>query len=126
MATAADIDEAIELVVVNVLSEQATMDVALSTWLVIFGPQLTPTGSAPFFPLDENKPAERTVRDWQVPTRRTLGEVPAGGVAPDWLAEEVITVVNRTLQATKFARLDGRITQDQEDGVVYQYNQAWD
>ena len=85
---------------------------------------MTPTGSAPFCPVDEAKADQRTVRNWQIPSQRVRGELPIGAAFP-WQSQTVIDVVNRTLQAVKFARQDGRISQDQEDGVVAQYNIAW-
>jgi hypothetical protein len=114
----ADINEAIDKVVENVLPKGATMAANLAQWLVLFGPTINN-------PFDENKPDERTVRDWQVPTRRAFGEIPDTGVSPIWLTEEIVTIVNATLEAVRAANAAGRITQAQEDDVVAQYNIAW-
>jgi hypothetical protein len=121
---AVNIQEAIDEVAANVLNHAGTLDSSMDTWLVIFGPLLTKTGTAPYYPFDEEDAGERTVRNWQIPSLRIRGELPAG-VSQFWQAETVIDVVNRTLEATKFARQNGYISQNQEDSVVYQYNQAW-
>jgi hypothetical protein len=115
---AANIDEAIADVVTNVIIKAPVMATALSLWLVIFGPTISN-------PFDENKPGQRTVRDWQVPTRRAFGEIPDTGVSPDWLTEEIISIVNATLEAVRAANAAGRISQAQEDDTVAQYNIAW-
>jgi hypothetical protein len=118
----ANIDDAIRFTPTNVYG-QADLGAALDSWVAIFGPTL-PTSGPPYYPFDEQSEDQRTCRNWWIPSRRVRGELPSSGwLEPDY--EKVIDLVSDTLFAVKYARINGRITQDQEDAVVDQYNIAW-
>ena len=119
----ANIDEAIDEVVYNVWQQSATLRDQLDVWLVIFSDYLTPDG-VNFYPLDDASVNERTVRNWKIPSLRVRGELPAGACVTDEV-QTVIEVVNRTLEAARYALAQGNITANQLDGIVYQYNLAW-
>ena len=120
---AADITEAIENVVEAVLGNTDTAN--YQSWLEIYGTD-NPTSGPPFFPFDRGIPDQRTVSDWEIPSLEVLSQLPApANPFNETEAQLVIDIVFRTCEAVEAAQIAGRITQDQEDAVVDQYNIAW-
>lgn len=124
MPAAADIQEAIDLVVVNLSSPNVLPD--YQKWLAnMFTPagfNALAVGSAQFW--DAKNSEQRTVFDWVIPTLITNRKINAQGasVLSNNLA---IDVVLRTLLGVQAATDKNRITQDQEDTVVEAYNDAF-
>ena len=122
MPAAADIDEAIELVVENVLNQFATLPAAMTTWLVVFTDAIAAPGPA----FDPAISDQRTVRNWFGPSLIAQSQIDLTDFGTTQISTSIVTeVVARMLFATKFARIGARITQPQEDSVVAQYNLAW-
>ena len=120
---AADIDEAIADVVEDVSNN---LDLArMNLWLVTFTAAIPGPGVA----FNEESLDERSVRNWYAPTIFIRDQLQSGvlGVIGESLSViRVASIVSRTLFATKLARINSRITQDQEDSVVAQYTVAWE
>ncbi len=122
MPVAADIDEALDLVVENVTLKAATLVADMATWLVVFTQGIAGPGAA----FDPQSADQRTVRDWYGPSLRARTMIDLTDVGSTQLSvSEIIAIVARTLFATKFALINSRITADQETSVVNQYNLAW-
>jgi hypothetical protein len=128
MAAAANIDEAIEQVVINIQGKNATLLTAFQSWLdkMFLDPTQFPT---PADAWDEQDEDERTVRDWVHPSvivqknfQGVTGFPTAGSVLDQ---NNAIDVVERTLKAVKFANINSRISQSQEDDTVTIYNAVW-
>jgi hypothetical protein len=117
---AVDIDEAIRDCDQDVAAKIATLLATMNTWIAgmfmsvtaIFGPDREPNAD------------QRTVRDWVAPSivaRNTI-EAPASVFA----VTVVVDAVFRTLNAVKFAQINGRITTAQRDAVVALYTATWE
>jgi hypothetical protein len=124
MASAADIQEAIDDVVNNIVVGNIQTD--YGTWITgMFteaGFNALAVGSAKFW--DKGSKDERTVFDWAVPSLRTQRTINAQGTTV--LTKDLaINIVLRTLLAVQAATVATRITQDQEDTVVAAYNAAF-
>lgn len=119
---AANIDEAIAEVAIDVTVKIGTLVADMNLWLVIFGDGLPAPGAA----FDQSRPGNRLVRNWQAPTRQVLGDLtPDAGTQTANDSQAVIEVVFRCLHAVKFAAIDGLITANQQTSIVNQYNTAW-
>ena len=117
----ADITEAINDVVRRIDANDTRND--FDNWLEIFGAS-NPTSGPPFFPFDRSIPDQRTVSDWEVVSRNVRSSLPATPFDAQEF-QTVVDVVFRTCEAVRAAQIAGRISSDQEDAVVDQYNIAF-
>jgi hypothetical protein len=124
MATAANIQEAIDDVVLNVHFPNSVTP--YNDWMVnMFTPagfDALAVGSAQFW--DAASLDERTVFDWIIPSLITQRKINAVGDSMLTRNQEIDVVV-RVLFAVQAATIASRITQDQEDTVVAAYNAAF-
>jgi hypothetical protein len=124
MAAAANIQDAIDQVVVNIHFPNSVTP--YNDWMVnMFTPAgfaALAVGSAEFW--DKSSRDQRTVFDWVIPSLITQRQINEMG--DSMLTRNMeIDVVVRTLYAVQAAQNASRITQDQEDTVVAAYNAAF-
>jgi hypothetical protein len=126
MAIAVTIDDAINDLIINLYAppQPANMNANFVLWLNIFADTL-PTSGPPFFPLVETDPNNRFVRNWQFQSRIVLSTLPPDPTATQVDIQRVAELLNRTLNAVKFADINGEITNAQRDAVIDQYNLAF-
>lgn len=124
MAASANITQAIDEVVANIVSKRTTLRTSFLLWLNVFGETL-PTSGPPFSPLEERSLGNRSVRNWQPISRVLLERIPVDPTAGRLDTERVIDIVFRTANAVKFAEIAGDITTAQRDAILAQYNLAW-
>jgi hypothetical protein len=128
MTVVANIDEAIDRVVENVQANNATLLTEMQAWIqgMFVNPALFPTPSNAW---DEESADQRTVRDWVHPSlvvqQAYVGVVgfPVAGSIVD--QNNTMDVLERTLKAVKFSKIQSRVTQAQEDDTVTLYNAIW-
>lgn len=124
MASAANIQEALDQVVENVSAFPIVTP--YNDWMTnMFTPagfSALAVGNATFW--DEKNADQRTVFDWVIPGLLTQRNINDQG--DDVLTRNLaIEIVNSTLLAVQAAQDANRITQDQEDTVVAAYNDAF-
>ena len=126
MPAAADIDEAINLVVTNTVLRQSagTLNASYVLWLNVFGENL-PTSGPPFFPFAESSLENRVARNWQFDSNILLAGLPADPDTTFVDASRTADNLFRMLNAVRTAQIDGDITVAQRDAIVSQYNLAW-
>lgn len=124
MATAADIQEAIDDVVENLVFPP--IGGQYPDWMTNMftkpGFDALAVGDAQFWASDNVD--QRTVFDWVIPSLLTQRIITADG-STVLTTNLAIQVVLRTLLAVQAAQIASRITQDQEDTVVAAYNDAF-
>ena len=117
MAIAVTIDDTIEYSFSHV--QTVAMDVAQS-----LRAQLTVWAST-FAQFDEEIEAQRTVRNWEVPTNLLIQQLPLPVGLQLEAMNEAWSVVWQACCAAKYAEIDGRITALQLAQVVADWNTAW-
>ncbi len=126
MPPAANIDEAINLVVTNAVARQSagTLNASYVLWLNVFAETL-PTSGPPFSPFDEASLGNRVARNWQFDSNILLAALPADPTTTFADASLIADNLFRMLNAVRTSEIDGDITVGQRDAVVSQYNLAW-
>lgn len=126
---AADIDEAIRDCDVDIaaISESAVRSLFNEMVAWIQG-MFTDPATAIFSNTFEANADQRTVRDWVAPSFLALETIEGPGNldSTPFSAASVIDVVFRTLNAVKFAEINGRISTAQRDAVVVLYTARWE
>jgi hypothetical protein len=125
---AVDIDEAIRDCDfdINAVSEDplASLFAQMRDWIR----NMFTNATAIFGPDVEANANQRTVRDWVAPSFVALGMIEGTGLGQStpFSASQVVDAVFRTLNAVKFAEINGRITTVQRDAVVTLYTATWE
>ena len=122
MASAANIQEAIDDVVQSGLGAPTQWDDWMVSMYTPAGFAIVAVGSATFWA--ESNIDQRTVFDWVIPSLVTQRIITALGFTVE-SQNLVINNLVRTLLAVQAAQIASRITQDQEDTVVAAYNAAF-
>jgi hypothetical protein len=124
MAAAANIQQAIDDVVLNIHFPNSVTP--YNDWMTNMfteaGFNALAVGAATFW--EAQNADQRTVFDWIIPSLITQREINAAGDSVLTRNKE-IDIVLRTLLAVQAAQNTSRITQDQEDTVVAAYNAAF-
>jgi hypothetical protein len=118
MAFAADIDEAIGLTQFNVETVASDVAASLRTQL-----ELWMNGALAQF--DDANVAQRTVRDWKVPTQYLISRLPVAVGQQLGAMSDACLVVYKCTCSAKYAQLAGRITAGQLAVVLAAWNTAW-
>ncbi len=74
---------------------------------------------------DDAIEAERTVRNWKVPTHNVLARIPNALQDQSEYASDTFLVVYGAVCAARYAQVDGRITAAQRDQVLADWNTYW-